>query len=283
MILKSKIIAIIASLSMIATSFVALSTSASAVDASAPTVKAEIIAGNDTIAGTDLGVKFTFSNLTKAAEGLMFHIEIPATITNDRGKALTSLTNFKRTIQADEEVDPNPFLDGWDAVITGTDIYVMWLTYDDMTFGNDDWFELDFNGTYDLKAGDLKITKVELVEVGNPVSLKQDKDLNVVGPGSTTSSVSWTETAAGTDYAGQYDGSKAAAYTVELAGDGKTYNAITWKATKDGVTKGHVTALGQDLGGDGSFKFGIAIGGVATSELSDVQAAWGNQTPSSAE
>lgn len=98
-----------------------------------------------------------------------------------------------------------------------------------------------------------------------------------------TPSVSWTATAAGTDYTGEYDGSKAAAYTVELAGDGTTYNAITWKATKDGVTKGHVTALDQGLGGEGSFKFGIAIGGVATSELSDVQAAWGDQTPSSAE
>lgn len=95
--------------------------------------------------------------------------------------------------------------------------------------------------------------------------------------------VVWTATAAGTDYTGEYDGSKAAAYTVELAGDGTTYNAITWKATKDGVTKGHVTALNPDLGGEGSFKFGIAIGGVATSELSDVKAAWGDQTPSSAE
>lgn len=112
----------------------------------------------------------------------------------------------------------------------------------------------------------------------NKLGVVMSADVDTIKPQSDPDP--WTDVAPGTDYTGEYDKTKAAAYTVELAGDGNTYNAITWKATKDGVTKGHVTALGQDLGGEGSFKFGIAIGGVETSELSGVQAAWGNQTPS---
>lgn len=305
--IKKMLVASIAALSMIATSVVALAAEPK------PTVTGTVVEGSDSIS-----LKISLSNIEKECSTLTFKVKLPSGLQlyyGDGGGYFT-LADYKAY-----DVDPSNSLKDYvnknvESDQTGSgmavknvyksatwnvakaaeaDTYFIALSAaSGKAFKADNWLQFNFKGynKYDaLKATDaeaFKLSAVQIGYVGESVALTQaNGEVAVVDPTTAVEPepdpVVWTATAAGTDYTGEYDGSKAAAYTVELAGDGTTYNAITWKATKDGVTKGHVTALDQGLGGEGSFKFGIAIGGVATSELSDVQAAWGDQTPSSAE
>lgn len=303
--IKKMLVASIAALSMIATSVVALAAETK------PTVTGAVVEGSDSIS-----LKISLSNITTACDTLSFKVKLPSGLQlyyGDGGGYFT-LADYKAygvdpSNSLKDYVNKNVESDQTGSGMAVKNVYksATWNVTEDKAedtyfialsaatgklFTADNWVQFNFKGynKYDaLKATDAEAFKLSDVQIrysGQSANLTQaNSEVAVVDPTTAaepdpTPSVSWTATAAGTDYAGQYDGSKAAAYTVELAGDGTTYNAITWKATKDGVTKGHVTALDQGLGGEGSFKFGIAIGGVATSELSDVKAAWGDQTPS---
>lgn len=305
--IKKMLVASIAALSMIATSVVALAAETK------PTVTGTVVEGDNAIS-----LKISLSNITTACDNVAFKVKLPTGLKlfyADGGDYFTiadyleygadligSLKDYNNGNVSSDSTGSGMAVKNvyksatWNvAKAAEANTYFISLTAaSGKLFTADNWVQLNFKGysTYEaLKATDAEAFKLSSVEIrysGQSAALTQaNGEVAVVDP--TTAAepdpdpVVWTATAAGTDYTGEYDGSKAAAYTVELAGDGTTYNAITWKATKDGVTKGHVTALNPDLGGEGSFKFGIAIGGVATSELSDVKAAWGDQTPSSVE
>lgn len=92
-------------------------------------------------------------------------------------------------------------------------------------------------------------------------------------------SVVWETADHVANYDGEVDSSTATAYKVTLTGDGENHDTITWKATTtDGTVKGHRTT-GLSIGGTGTYKFGIAIGGIKTEDggIAKVEAALGAQ------
>lgn len=292
MVFKKKLIAAIAAISMIATSFVAMTTVSA--DAALPVVKAEIVNGEDTLNGTDLGLKFTFENLTQNCTGLLFHIEIPADLKNPKNKAMTSLTNVKNAIACDEDKDPNPFADGWNATIDGTDVFITWMTYDDLTYTNSDWFELDFKGVTDyssLPAGSLKLTGVQVIYEDETAQRPEKGTLKVVDPTTKEPSVEpttpeyvynadkpadtkWGAATFVGDYSTADD--KAIAVKAEVKPGQKvvdgalvdnTYTGLVWKAVKaDGTAVGYEQD-GLSITGNGTYVFGLAIDGVSEAEV----------------
>lgn len=288
MVFKKKLIAAIAAISMIATSFVAMTTVSA--DATLPVVKAEIVKGADTVNGTDIGLKFTFENLAQNCTGLLFHIEIPADLKNPKNKAITSLTTFKNVVAYDENNDVNPFADGWDAVVDGTDIFVNWTTYDDMSFTNSDWFEFDFKGVTDYSAlpkGSLKLTDVQVVYEDLTAQTTKKGTLKVVDPTTSVtpedpkpdyvydeknpSATNWK--AADTDVAPSVyegtDGSKAvgAKATVNPGSDKNTYTGLVWKVKSADGAKTYTYTQGVNITGAADFVYGIVINGATESDV----------------
>lgn len=274
MVFKKKLIAALAAISMIATSFVAMTTVSA--DATLPVVKAEIVNGEDTVNGTDIGLKFTFENLAQNCTGLLFHIEIPADLKNPKNKAITSLTTFKNAIAYDEDNDANPFADGWDAVVDGTDIFVNWTTYDDMTYTNSDWFEFDFKGVTDysdLPEGSLKLTDVQVVYEDLTAQTTKKGTLKVVDP--TTSTDDTTPVFNGVDtkwqaadYVGAYgtDDDKAVAIKAEIKPGDVTYKGIVWKAV-DKDDKVYTYEQATSISGGATYVYGLAIDGVGVADV----------------
>ena len=287
MFLNKKLIAVFATLSMLATSLFALPASA----ADVASLKAEVVAGENTVLESDIGVKFSFDNVTTPITGFTFIIKIPSGLKNDSGKNLTA-ANIKKSIAYDEANEENPFADGWDVYVKGNDNYqLMWTTATGAeVVTNGDWFELDLSGatTYDeLAEGSFKITNTQYSEKG----VVGEKVFDVTDPTTKEPSVEpttpeyvynadkpadtkWGAATFVGDYSTADD--KAIAVKAEVKPGQKvvdgalvdnTYTGLVWKAVKaDGTAVGYEQD-GLSITGNGTYVFGLAIDGVSEAEV----------------
>lgn len=302
MILRKKIIALLASVSMIATTVVSLATTT----ASAAEVLPEVIA---TVTDTPLdeyanvGLVFTFANFEANVKVLTFHLSIPE----------GAKTSFEEDITGNTAIDllkygrRSNFKTGWTFAVTGNDLAANWLAGTGAGFPDTDTFELDFIIAKDLTASDFKVTGVEIGYTADSNALTQaNGEVKVTDP--TTSSepdptptetiptateatpvsdgtlANWpanaaTATAIGGTYVSDTDPSDTAvAYGVGLkgAGDDVTRTKVIWKVVANGETKGHEMILNTGIAGAGTAKVGLAIQGLTADEVTSVQAAFGN-------
>lgn len=287
--LIKKFIAAMAAISMLATSFVVMNVAADA----APAITASVISGDDTVSGSDIGVRFTFANIAenKLIKGFNFEISVPTTLKNPKNKSITSNTTLKATIQYDEDNEDNPFLDGWDAYYNASGNYkFIWTTDGTTRVGNSDWFNLEFKGadSYDdLAEGAFEVTVFAITQDNVTGALSLEKgQITVVDPTSAAPPAPADPWVSATQIGGLYeadefvgDQSKAVAWVVSLPDPDEAQDAMTWKADFGGTTKGMVKNFAGSI--SGATKFGVIIKGVtAADDVTEVKAAWGDQTPS---
>lgn len=288
-----KIVSTIAAISMLATSLVAMNVVVASAD-ELPTVTATLVVGKDnTMAGTDLGLKFTFSNLTANSESLNFDVVLPSSLTSEYDESLSELLALGDTINTARR---SPFANGFEVMQrVGDVVSFAWLTDGSSNFGNSDYFELDFNGATDyeglkaLNANALKVTNVKMAIIGLDNAITQDNnEIKVVDPVPATpdptpttpeyvyngKDTKWGAATFVGDYSTADD--KAIAVKAEVKPGQKvengalvdnTYTGLVWKAVKaDGTAVGYEQS-GLSITGNGTYVFGLAIDGVSQTEV----------------
>lgn len=289
--LIKKFVAAMAAISMLATSFVVMNVAA----ADSPAITASVISADDTVSGSDIGVKFTFANIEpdKLIKGFNFAISVPTELKNPKNKNITSNATLKATIQYDEENDESPFADGWDAYYNASGNYkFIWATDGSTRVSNSDWFTLEFKGaeSYDeLADGSFKVNVFAITQDNVTGALSLEKgQITVTDP--TTSSEDptptpeWVEATPIGENEGRFigdegfDQDEAVAYyvTLDLAQADPT---ITWRAKFNGSDSflGKQISSGISDKSSGEVKFGMVIDGMKGKTVSNVGAIWGAQ------